>query len=90
MEFIADSNYHMWFVLLVTAAAIYFFAREKYSLEVTSIGILTALLLFGQLFPLPDANGRNQLDAYYLLHIFYLQFLVLLLQYQMLVQDLGT
>lgn len=67
MEFIADSNYHMWFVLLVTAAAIYFFAREKYSLEVTSIGILTALLLFGQLFPLPDANGRNQLDAYYLL-----------------------
>jgi len=57
----------MWFVLFVTMAAVYFFAREKYPLEVTSIGILTALLLFGQLFPLEDVNGRNQLDAYHLL-----------------------
>jgi len=57
----------MWFVLAVTAASVYFFAREKYPLEVTSVGILTSLLLFGQLFPLPDANGRNQLDAYHLL-----------------------
>lgn len=57
----------MIFVLGVTIAAMYFFAKEKYPLEVTSIGILTALLLFGQLFPLPDANGRNQLDAYHLL-----------------------
>lgn len=64
---IIDANFHMWFVLAVTAGAVYFFAREKYSLDVTSIGILTALLLFGQLFPLPDANGRNQLDAYHLL-----------------------
>ena len=67
MDFLFDINYHMWFVLAVTAAAVYFFAREKYPLDVTSIGILTALLLFGQLFPLPDANGRNQLDAYHLL-----------------------
>jgi di/tricarboxylate transporter len=57
----------MWFVFLVTGGAIYFFAREKYPLEVTSIGILTMLLLFGQLFPLEDANGRNELDAYNLL-----------------------
>ena len=67
MGLVIDSSYHMWFVLLVTAAAIYFFAREKYPLEVTSIGILTSLLLFGQIFPLPDVNGRNQMDAYHLL-----------------------
>ncbi len=67
MDFISDSNFHMWFVLAVTAGAVYLFAREKYPLEVTSIVILTSLLLFGQLFPLPDANGRNQLDAYHLL-----------------------
>jgi di/tricarboxylate transporter len=67
MSALADINYHMWFVLFVTGAAVYFFAREKYPLDVTSIGILTALLLFGQLFPLEDANGRNQLDAYHLL-----------------------
>ncbi len=63
INFIADSNYHMWFVLALTCVAVYLFAREKYPLEVTSILILTALMLFGQLFPLPDANGRNQLDA---------------------------
>ncbi|MAZ75823.1 MAG: SLC13 family permease [Micavibrio sp.] len=57
----------MWFVLAVTAAAIFFFAREKYPLEVTCVGILMALLLFGQVFPVPDANGRNMLDAYHLL-----------------------
>lgn len=60
-------NYHMWFVLFITGLAVYLFAREKYPLEVTSIILLTSLLLFGQLFPLEDANGRNQLDAYYLL-----------------------
>ena len=60
-------NYHMWYVLAVTVAAMYYFAREKYPLEVTSIGILTALLIFGQLFPLDDESGRNQLDAYHLL-----------------------
>lgn len=67
MSFLETFNYHMCFVLLITGIAVYLFAREKYPLEVTSIIILTALLLFGQLFPLPDANGRNQLDSYYLL-----------------------
>lgn len=60
---IIDANYHMWFVLLLTGVAVYLFAREKLPLEGTSVIILTSLLLFGQLFPLPDANGRNQLDA---------------------------
>jgi len=64
---IIDTSFHMWFVLGLTGLAIYFFAREKYPLEVTSVGLLTILLLFGQLFPLPDANGRNQLDAMSLL-----------------------
>ena len=57
----------MWFVLLLTLAAMVMFAKEKWPMEVTSVLLLTALLLFGQFFPLEDANGRNQLDAYYLL-----------------------
>ncbi|MEM9470095.1 MAG: SLC13 family permease [Pseudomonadota bacterium] len=64
---IINTDFHMWFVLLVTAGAMYFFAREKYPLEVTCVGILLALLLFGQIFPVPDANGRNLIDAYHLL-----------------------
>ena len=59
---IIDANFHMWFVLILTAVAVYLFAREKLPLEGTSVVILTSLLLFGQLFPLPDANGKNQLN----------------------------
>ena len=58
-----ELNVHMWFVLALTGVAVYLFAREKLPLEATSVVILTSLLLFGQLFPLPDENGRNQLDA---------------------------
>lgn len=64
---IIDNNFHMWFVLALTAVAVVLFARDKYPIDVTSIILLTVLLLFGQLFPLSDANGRNQLDAYHLL-----------------------
>ena len=67
MSSLIDANFHMWFVLLLTGAAVVMFAREKWPLEVTSVILLTALLLFGQFFPLPDANGKNQLDAYQLL-----------------------
>ncbi len=57
------SAFHMWFVLILTGLAIISFVREKFPLEVTSVALLTALLLFGQFFPVFDANGRNQLGA---------------------------
>lgn len=64
MQFIFDStDFHMWFVLGLTAWAAYSFVREKWAIEVTSVALLTCLLVFGQLFPVMDANGRNQLDA---------------------------
>ncbi|NCC22601.1 MAG: TRAP transporter large permease subunit [Alphaproteobacteria bacterium] len=53
----------MWFVLGLTALAIVFYSREKLPLEVTSVALLTCLLLFGQFFPVVDANGRNLMDA---------------------------
>lgn len=61
------TEFHMWFALILTGAAIISFAREKLPLEVTSVALLTALLIFGQFFPVVDANGRNQLDAMALL-----------------------
>ncbi|MCB1556505.1 MAG: SLC13 family permease [Alphaproteobacteria bacterium] len=68
MTFLFETSaLHMWFVLILTALAIISFAREKFPLEVTSVALLTALLLFGQFFPVPDANGRNQLSAMALL-----------------------
>lgn len=62
-----SSEFHMWFVLILTGLAIFSFAREKFPLEVTSVALLTVLLLFGQFFPVLDANGRNQIDAMHLL-----------------------
>ncbi len=63
MFLIEDTFYHMCFVLFLTAVAVVLFAREKIPLEVTSIGLLTILLVFGQMFPIADATGKNQLDA---------------------------
>ncbi|MFP4313434.1 MAG: SLC13 family permease, partial [Alphaproteobacteria bacterium] len=62
MSFIIDSEFHMWFVLLVTVLAVISFVREKVSLEITSMAILTVLMLLGQFFPLLDASGTNTLN----------------------------
>jgi di/tricarboxylate transporter len=66
-EYFNDINVHMWAVMLLTAWSAFAFVREKLPIEVTSVILLTLLLVFGQLFPLPDASGRNQLDAMQLL-----------------------
>ena len=63
MIILEDYFWHMCFVFAVTAFAVYAFAREKLPLEVSSVLILTALLLFGQVFPVMDANGINKLNA---------------------------
>lgn len=67
MEFYLDPAFHMWFAIGLTLCAVVAFARDKWPLEVTSVAILTVLLLFGQFFPLLNAQGRNQLDAMTLL-----------------------
>lgn len=67
MNLIIDPNIHMWFMLALTGLAVFAFVREELPLEITSIALLTVMLLFGQLFPLLDANGKNQLDAMALL-----------------------
>lgn len=63
IDFFQNINLHMWFVLLVTAATAVSYVRERVPIEVTSVVMLTVLLLFGQLFPILDANGRNMLDS---------------------------
>lgn len=60
-------NFHMFFVMALTVWASYEFVKERLPIEVTSVALLTALLVFGQLFPVLDANGRNDMDSYSLL-----------------------
>jgi len=67
MSFIVDPAIHMWFALFLTGAAIVAFIREKIPIEVTSIAVLTALMLFGQIFPLIGDDGKNMIDPYVLL-----------------------
>lgn len=67
MSFIIDPVFHLWFSIIIMVATIISFAREKISLELTSIALLTVLLLFGHFFPLLDANGNNQIAATHLL-----------------------
>lgn len=50
-------------MLLVTVGAVIAFVRERVPLEVTSIILLTILLLYGQVFPVENEDGRNLLDA---------------------------
>ena len=63
MGLIIDANFHMWFMLFLTGAAIYAFVREKLPLEVTSVMIMTVLLLYGQVFSITGDAGKNLLDA---------------------------
>lgn len=67
MNLVVDPSIHMWFALFLTGLVVVSFIREKVPVEVTSVALLTALLVFGQFFPLWDANGRNQLDSMHLL-----------------------
>lgn len=67
MNILVDPSIHMWFGLIITVVAVVSFMREKVSIEITSLAVLTALLVFGQVFPLPDAAGKNQLDPVSLL-----------------------
>lgn len=70
MTFLIDTDVQMWFVLFLTAAAMVSFALEKVSLEVTSLALLGALLVFFQIFPLPAADGANLLPPRELLQGF--------------------
>lgn len=56
-------DFHMWFVIALTVWAAVSYVRERVPIEVTSVIVLTALLLFGQLFPMPNSSGRNMLDG---------------------------
>lgn len=57
----------MWFILFLTGAAIYSFVREKFPLEVTSVALMTALLLYGHFFPAYGEDNKNLLDPHSIL-----------------------
>ncbi len=53
----------MWWTFAIILGALALFALEWTPMEVTSIGIVCALLLFFSVFPVLGSGGVNQLDA---------------------------
>ncbi len=53
----------MFFMLALTCCAIFLFVREKLSLEVISVFLMTILLLYGQIFSVQNDSGDNLLSS---------------------------
>jgi len=67
MNWVLDPSIHMWVAIAILAATMVSYAWERVSLELTSLGLVVVLLLWFLIFPLPDADGQNQLNAMRLL-----------------------
>ncbi|HLI13601.1 MAG TPA: SLC13 family permease [Alphaproteobacteria bacterium] len=65
-----DPGFQMWVALGLVLVALVLYAWERTPIEITSLIILCALLVFFQLFPVRDAAGHNHLDAVRLLEGF--------------------
>lgn len=61
--FAIDPAYLIWATLFLTVAAIALYAIETIPIEITSVGLIAILLVLFYLFPVPDEQARNALDA---------------------------
>ncbi len=69
MEFF-NQSFQMWAIFAVIVGALVMYARERVPMEVVSVGVVCALLILFQFFPLWDAEGENRLSAARLLQGF--------------------
>ena len=51
--------FQMWITLVIIAAGIISYSLDKFPMEITSLGIIAALLVFFQLFPVLDNNSQS-------------------------------
>ncbi len=58
-----DPDIQMWAVFAIIAGALVLYASERLAIELTSLGVVGALLVFFHLFPVADAAGANALGA---------------------------
>lgn len=67
MTWVLDPAIHMWVAIIILAATMVSYAWERATLEMTSLALIVFLLVWFHLFPLPDADGHNRLNAMRLL-----------------------
>lgn len=65
---IEGSAIQMWGTFAIIGIAIVFFVTERYSLDITSVGVIVALIALFHFMPLKDAAGNPALTASELLH----------------------
>jgi di/tricarboxylate transporter len=58
---LTESVFHIWAVFALIAIAIFAFANEEIELEISSIGVIAALLLLFHFYPLVDESGKSLL-----------------------------
>jgi di/tricarboxylate transporter len=59
----AAANLHIWMTYALVIVAIAAFAWERIRIEITSLGLLVALVVLFELFPLAPAPGQPRLDT---------------------------
>ena len=62
-----EPTFHMWVTLAFIVVALVVYATERLPIEVSSLGILGALMAFFALFPMSPGGGRHPVDATVLL-----------------------
>ena len=72
IEFTAglDSSFQMWVVFAFIGVAFVFYVFERASMEMTSVGLICALLVFFHFFPVAGPFGGNLVDPVRILHGF--------------------
>ena len=64
------ASFQMWATLALVVGTLILYATERLPLEVTSIGVVCALLVLFHFFPVPNVKGTNVLNAARLLQGF--------------------
>lgn len=67
MEMVDAASWQMWATFAIIAGAIAFYASDRFSMELISIGVVVALILLFYIAPLHDAQGDNLLTTEMLL-----------------------
>lgn len=70
MPLVETAQPAMWIAFAVLAAGLALYLVERIPIELTSLGIIGALMIWFHVFPLLDAAGRNRLDAEHFLRGF--------------------
>lgn len=60
---LVEPTFHMWAVFALIGAALAVYIWDRFTIELTSLGVIAALMLFFEVFPLPETRDGGTLGA---------------------------